>query len=152
MMPCSTCTTHRRSSPCSEAANAIRPADPNPPASAQIPISVSPEPVSAAISAPKMAPRASAMKIAATIRPTSRRRRSVGPSMSQKPSADDATTGPNIRARISVNASTPATDAHGSRPRAATQPSVSQTATTCWARTIEEITMAPISTMLKTMT
>ena len=72
--------------------------------------------------------------------------------MSQKPSAEEATIGPNSRATTRVNARTPATEAHGRRPRAATQPSVSQTATTCWARTIDEMTIAPTSTMEKTMT
>ena len=72
--------------------------------------------------------------------------------MSQKPSAEEATIGPNSRATTRVNARTPATEAHGRRPRAATQPSVSQIAAVCCAWRIEDTIMAPITTMENTMT
>ena len=142
----------RRSAPCSAAESATRPAAPKPPASAQMPTCTNGEPVNAAINAPKRAPATNAKAMAARSRLARMRRRSVGPSMSQKPSADDASTGPNMRESTIVKARMPATAAQGSRPRAARQPAVSQTATTCWAWMIEDTSMAPIMTSANTNT
>ena len=46
------------------------------------------------------------------------RARLIGASMSQKPSAAEASTGPNTRAAARAKARTPDSAAHGSRPRA----------------------------------
>ena len=72
--------------------------------------------------------------------------------MSQKPSAAEATMGPNMRHATSVNARMEATAAHGSRPRAARHCSVSQPDTDCCACTMALMSMAPISTTAKTIT
>ena len=72
--------------------------------------------------------------------------------MIQKPSAAEATTGPNMRAATRAMARKPATAAQGSRPRAARQDSAEQPATLCWACMMELITMAPIRTSAKTIT
>ena len=72
--------------------------------------------------------------------------------MSQNPSAEEATTGPNSLATTRVKARMPATDAHGRSPRAATQPAVSQIEAVCCAWRIEDTIMAPMTTMEKTIT
>ncbi len=85
-------------------------------------------------------------------RPTTRRRRSIGDSMSQKPSAPDARTGPNRRLAINAMAITPAAAAQGSSPRAARQPALSHVEAWFCASTIAEPIMAPITTTEKTIT
>ncbi|MBK9156620.1 MAG: hypothetical protein IPM11_00540 [Micropruina sp.] len=72
--------------------------------------------------------------------------------MSQKPSAADAVTGPNMRETTREKAATPATVAQGSNVRAVTHEfAVQEALVDCALRTAFTI-MAPIMTMLKTAT
>ena len=148
----STVVIHRRSTPCSAAANATSPKQPKPAASPQVMTSVPVPPTRAAISAPSPPPARRATITDATSRPVSTLRRSTLPSMIQKPSAAEATTGPNMRAATRASARKPATAAQGSRPRAARQDSDEQLETLRWACRMELISMAPITTKANTAT
>ena len=80
------------------------------------------------------------------------RARLIGASMSQKPSAAEATTGPKMRDTISVSASTPQSAAQGSNVREDWQLADVQADTAPWARMTIETSIAPIITVASTAT
>ena len=76
----------------------------------------------------------------------------MGESMSQKPSAELASTGPNMRLNTKVSARMPAAAAQGKSPRPARQPAESQLdAERCASRMADPI-IAPSTTTEKTIT
>ena len=99
-------------------------------------------PVSAVIAPPIRAPTTSAATSAATSRGPSSRARRTGVSSSQKPSAAEASTGPNNRETASARATARASAAQGSTVRADRHDSELHSETTRWAR-MTTLTMAP---------
>ena len=113
-----------RSAPCCAAAKDTEAAADSAVAMAQTSTPRELDPVSAEISAPIAPPPMKEATIAATSRDCSSFAREIGASSSQKPSAADASTGPNNRLAPSATATAAANAANGRMVRAERQDTV----------------------------
>src|SRR4029453_1071821 len=138
--------------PCCAAAKATEDAAESAVAPAHTNTSINPEPVRAEISPPTIAPPKNAAMIAPTSRERSSLERETGASSSQKPSAADASTGPNNRLTASATAIVAANAAQGKIARADKQVALVHWATVRCAFKITLTTIAPIMTAAKTAT
>ncbi len=138
--------------PCCAAAKATDAAAERPVAPAQTSTSISPEPVRAEISAPTTAPPSNAASTAPTNRDLNSLAREIGASSSQKPSAADASTGPNNRLAARATPTVAANAAHGKMARADRHVALLHCAIVRCAFKITLTTMAPIIAAPKTAT
>ena len=150
--PCNSLTTAVRSSGCSDAANVTNAALPSPAAALQASTCNQLSPDNAPTSAVVTPGMSSAAAIGARIRDRSRRRRLIGASINQKPSAAEASTGPNMRARLSASAKLASTIADGSSRRPEAQASVLQPAMPLCAFSTADVIIAPSTTTVKIIT
>src|SRR5699024_7620187 len=118
---------------CWAAANATAPPPANPAATAQAMMAAGDEPDRAETRAPSAVPTRAETATTAYNRRASRRPRRTGASISQKPSAAEARTGPNNRLIPSATATANATEAHGSTVRADRQVGSLHCETDTWA-------------------
>ncbi len=138
------CDRRCRSRPCCAAAKATAAAADSAVAADQTSTPLRPEPVSAETRAPTSAPTAKATATAATRRERSSLGRDTGPSNSQKPSAADASTGPNNRLAASATATAAANAAQGRIVRADRHVGSVHWAMVRWALSTTLMSMAPI--------